>query len=192
LLTTKVLPWIMIAAALGVFAIGSVSSMNRQAAGEIESGVAILNPEGNVGRALHVYHPGVTTFQRRMTFAFARGMASSGWRCDITTASHVAPDDLAPYDLLVLGSQTYYNEPAPSIVRYLDRLGDLDGQPLVLLVTAGTSPEWATWHLENAVREAGGEITLILELLQFTGNETPDDVQPPEDIARHVGSTMAP
>ena len=65
-----------------------------------------------------------------ITRAFSEGLVSNGWRVDVTTASKEAPTDLTGYDLLVLSAPTYDWVPAKPIQRYLERLGDLGGQPV--------------------------------------------------------------
>jgi hypothetical protein len=47
---------------------------------EVESGVRVVNPGGTAGTALIVYHPGLSGFMPQMVDAFARGLASRGWR----------------------------------------------------------------------------------------------------------------
>ena len=122
-----------------------------------------------------------------MAYAFADGLVAASWRCEITTASSKTPSSLDNYDLLVLCTPTYYNEPANSIRDYLQSLGPIADQSIALMVTAGTSPEWAMRHMETAVAEAGGEIVLRLELLQTAPNETERGIEEPEVIARNAG-----
>jgi len=70
----------------GTFAVLATLT-NREVTSEIE----VLNPEGDKGRALVVYHPSLSDFQTKVIFAFAKGLASSGWLVDVTTASRQAP-----------------------------------------------------------------------------------------------------
>ncbi|MBX3622769.1 MAG: hypothetical protein KF891_22610 [Rhizobacter sp.] len=103
---------------------------------EIVTGVTPLSSTGTTGRALLVYHPGLSDFPDRITAAFGAGMAAAGWRVDRTTASAQAQADLAGYDLLVLGSPVYGNAAARPLTHYLERLGDLGGRPVALVFTA--------------------------------------------------------
>ncbi|HEX5686238.1 MAG TPA: NAD(P)H-dependent oxidoreductase, partial [Ideonella sp.] len=103
---------------------------------EVVTGVKPLNSNGTTGRALIVYHPGLSDFPDRVTASFAAGLAASGWRVERTTASIQAPGDLDGYDLLVLGSPVYANAAATPLSRYLERLGDLRGKPVALVFTA--------------------------------------------------------
>ena len=70
---------------------------------EVVSQVEVLNPGGERGTALLVYHTGRRGFLHSVIQAFAGGLVSAGWRVEITTASQQAPTDLSGYDLLVLG-----------------------------------------------------------------------------------------
>jgi hypothetical protein len=105
--------------------------LNKEVAGKVE----IHNPEGDGGSALVVYHPGRGTFHRQVIDGFAEGLVASGWRVEVATASNHAPTELANYDLLVLGSPTYWFTPSLPIRRYVRQIGDLAGQPTVTIVT---------------------------------------------------------
>ena len=69
--------------------------------------VVTLNPTGSAGRALLIFHPGLSDFPDRIIAAFSDGLLQSGWRIDRTTASRQAPTDVRTYDLIVLGSPVY-------------------------------------------------------------------------------------
>ena len=86
---------------------------------EVKSEVEVRNLEGDAGTALLVYHPGKSDFQEKVTYAFAEGLVSNGWRVELTTASAQAPTDLSSYDLLALGGPTYWFAPARPVRRYL-------------------------------------------------------------------------
>jgi flavorubredoxin len=142
---------------------------NREVVNEVET----LNPEGNIGTALIVYHPGKSDFQRRVFSGFAEGLVSNGWRVEVTTASRQAPTDLSDYGLLVLGGPTYGFTPNRPIQRYLDRLGDLGGQQTVTIITALGSGERSNAIMENLVCEANGD--LVKELLLYKMRPNDDD-----------------
>ena len=125
---------------------------------EVVSEVEVRNPEGDAGTALVVYHPGKSDFQEKVTYAFAEGLASNGWRVEITTASAQAPTDFSGYDLLVLGGPTYWFTPSRPIKRYLSRLGDLGGQRSISV-------------MEQQVREANGDLVKSLILYTMRPNE---------------------
>ncbi|MFH0896842.1 MAG: hypothetical protein V1850_02180 [Candidatus Bathyarchaeota archaeon] len=78
---------------------------------EVVSEVKVLNPVGCNRTALVVYQKGLIDFQPKMVFAFAEGLASSGWRVDVTTVSPRAPTDISSYDLLVIARPTYFFSP---------------------------------------------------------------------------------
>lgn len=138
---------------------------------EVVSEVGILNPEGDTGTALVVYHPGRSDFQEKVTYAFAEGLVSNGWRVEITTASSQAPTDLAGYGLLVLGGPTYWFAPNRPIRRYLSRLGDLGGQPTVAIITAMGAGGRSISIMEKQVREANGDLVKSLILYTVRPNE---------------------
>jgi hypothetical protein len=62
---------------------------------EIVSEAKVLNPERAKGIALLVYQKGLRDFQPKVASAFAEGLASSGWRVEITTVSPHAPTDIS-------------------------------------------------------------------------------------------------
>jgi hypothetical protein len=99
---------------------------------DVVSPVYVINPGGN-NTALVVYQPGLTSSPEDNSYAFANGLASSGWRVEITTASSQAPSDLSNYSLLVLAFPIYGGGPGAAEVRYVDRLGNLHGIHTVII-----------------------------------------------------------
>ncbi len=82
---------------------------------EVPSEVETLNPAGERGTALVVYHPGRRGFCHAVIHAFAQGLVSSGWRVDITTASSQTLTDVGRYDFLASGAlPTCGHQPDPS------------------------------------------------------------------------------
>jgi len=138
---------------------------------EVVSEVKVLNPGGDVGTALVVYHPGKSDFHDRVTSGFAEGLVSNGWRVEITTPSFQAPTDLSSYDLLVLGGPTYWFTPNRPIRRYLSRLGDLGGQRTVTIITAMGAGGRSTSIIEKQVREANGDLVNALLLYKMRPND---------------------
>ncbi len=138
---------------------------------EVVSEVETLNPGGTAGTALVVYHPGRSGFPKSVNRAFAEGLVSNGWRVDITTASSQAPTNLSDYDLLVLGSPTYDWEPSRRIQRYLEALGDLGGQPTVVIISAAGTTTQSLPMMENLVREANGSLVASYAVWTITPNK---------------------
>jgi hypothetical protein len=138
---------------------------------ETVSDVETLNPGGTAGTALVVYHPGKSGFPERVNRAFADGLVANGWRVDITTASSQAPTDLSGYDLLVLGSPTYDWKPSKRIQRYLEGLGDLGGQPTVVIISAAGTTILSLPTMENLVREANGELVASYAVWTIAPNQ---------------------
>jgi uncharacterized membrane protein YukC len=69
---------------------------------EIVSEIDVVNADGDE-TTLIVYQPGLSSLPTDVSYAFADGLASNGWRVEITTASPEAPSDFSKYRLLVLG-----------------------------------------------------------------------------------------
>jgi len=189
MLSSRTWPWYMLGIVLGFFVAGSLASMVEQSTISVESAVVTINSDGPAGDALLIYHPGVTRFNRRVTYAYAEGLADSGWRCDVSTASGAAPTDLEEYELLVLGTPTYFSGPARSIVEYVGLLGDLGGIPTTIIVTAGSGSDLAAMKLEAVVLDANGTVTGILELWQMRPNAPRYGTSDAMEIARRAGSS---
>ena len=149
------------------------------------SGIEVLNADGSE-TALIIYHPGLSSFMKDVTYAFADGLVENGWRVEITTASSEAPIDLSDYSLLVLGSPVYGGNPSPSIKRHLERIGDLQGIDTVILVTSGGNST-ADETMQQDVEEYNGTVTTVVEV--FTQEPNEGNVM---DIARQAGREIFP
>jgi flavorubredoxin len=133
--------------------------------------VEVRNAGGDTGSALVVYHPGRGTFHRRVVGGFVDGLGASGWRVEVATANDQAPRELANYDLLVLGSPTYWFTPSLPIRRYLRQLGDPEGQPTVTIVTGLGAGERSSKVLQGKVRDAHGNLVKSLTLYRMRPND---------------------
>ena len=160
---------IVVLAASAGFGAWLMVGRNKEVVSEIET----LNPDGGVGTALVVYHPGKSDFQRRVFSGFAEGLVAGGWRVEMTTPSPQAPDDLAGYDLLVLGGPTYGFKPNQPIQTYLDRLGDLGAKPTVTIITALGMGRRSGHIMEQLVRQANG--TLVKSLVLYKARPNDED-----------------
>ena len=163
---------IAVFAALAAWAAWFFSGRNREVVSEVET----LNPDGETGAALVVYHPGKSDFQRRVFAGFAEGLVANGWKVELTTPSPQAPTDLAAYDLLVLGGPTYGFKPNRPILKYLARLGDLEGKPTVTIITALGMGERSTEMMQQLVREANGDLIEALILYKARPNDEDNPV----------------
>lgn len=123
------------------------------------------------GRALVVYHPGLSDFQERVVHAFADGLVARGWRVELATASSRAPTALSGYDLLAVGGPTYFWAPARSIQRYVARLGDLEGMPTAILITGAGAVTRSRTIMERLVRDHHGRIVASLALTTLRPND---------------------
>lgn len=159
---------------------------------EFVSPVTTLGGDGNAGRALIVHHRGrgPAQFQARMQRAFAEGLQAQGWQVDITTASRQTSTDLSRYDLLVLGAQAYNWSPARPVVDYVDRLRDLKGKPVVVIVSGGGMTERAMRVLQTCIVKAGGVIVDAIEIWTSRSNEDRHGLTDPVAIMRRAGARV--
>jgi flavorubredoxin len=176
--------WIALIAVSVLFVVVALLYYGRNR--EVVSEVKTLNPEGDGGTALVVYHPGKSDFQHRVFSGFAEGLVSRGWRVEITTPSSQAPTALSGYDLLVLGGPTYWFTPNRPIRRYLSRLGDLGGQRTVTIITAMGAGERSTSIMEKQVREANGDLVKALLLYKMRPNDDDNYVDSQQNQALAV------
>jgi flavodoxin len=160
---------------------------------EVVSPVTTAGGDGRAGRALIVHHQGrgPQHFQQRMQLAFAEGLQSQGWRVDITTASREAPTDVSAYDLLVLGAQAYNWCPARAVVDYVDRLYDLRGKSVVVVVSGGGMTERAMRVLQAHVLRAGGAIVDAIEIWQSRPNAERHGLSDPVAVMRRAGARQS-
>ncbi|NIN67376.1 MAG: hypothetical protein GTO63_22280 [Anaerolineae bacterium] len=157
--------------------------ISQEVPGEIET----LNPAGERGTALVVYHPGRRGFFHAVVHAFAQGLVSSGWRVDITTASSQAPTVLGRYDFLAFGGPTYMWSPARPIKRYVSGLGDLEGKPTAIIVTGFGDTGRAISIMEKLVREANGQLVKSLSLTTLRPNDE-EDPRPNRGVALEMAT----
>jgi len=176
-------------AVLGLIAgiVGWVMWYWHRASKEVVSQVEVLNPGGERGTALLVYHPGRRGFLHSLIQAFAGGLVSGGWRVEITTASQQAPTDVSGYDLLVLGGPTYFWTPVRPIRAYVRRLGGLEGKPTVTIVTGFGATGRSKSIMEKLVQEANGKLVNSLTFFKLRPNDE-EDPRPNREVAMEMGS----
>jgi flavodoxin len=185
---------IIILAILAAVWILSYWWLNREVVGKVE----VRNPGGDTGSALVVYHPGRGTFHPRVVGGFVEGLVASGWRVEVATASDQAPTELANYDLLVLGSPTYWFTPSLPIRRYLRKLGDLEGQPTVTIVTGLGAGQRSSRVLQGKVRDAHGNLVQSLTLYRMRPNDDTNYSDGKQnralavEMAKQVAQSLAP
>lgn len=154
---------------------------------EVVSELKVLNREADKGTALVVYHPGLTGFQKRVTYAFADGLVSSGWRVVIATASSQASTDLSSYNLLVLGSPTYFWAPARPIQSYLSKLGDLGRKRTAIIVTGLGATGRSMSIMQKLVEEVNGDLVKSLSLTALRPNKEADP-RPNKEVALEMAA----
>ena len=179
---------VLIAVIVFVIAVASVLGfiffkINNDYVSEIE----VMNAGGSE-TALIIYHPGLSSFMKDVTYAFADGLVENGWRVEITTASSQAPTDLSDYSLLALGSPVYAGNPSPTIKRHLERLGDLQQIETVILITSGGNST-ADETMQQNVEEHNGVFKAAVEVFNQEPNEGNGN---PTDIAKQAGREIFP
>lgn len=128
--------WALASAVVVVLSAAAAGATWWMASREVASGLSTLNATGQRGRALLVYHPGLSTFPKQVTGSFADGLVRAGWRVDMTTASAQAPGDVRDYELIVLGTPVYGDAAARPLSAYVDRVRDFHAKAVVLVFTA--------------------------------------------------------
>jgi flavorubredoxin len=185
---------IVVLAVIGVSVAWLDYGRNKEVASEVE----VSNPSGTTGTALVVYHPGKSDFQRRVFSGFVEGLVSNGWRVESTTPTAQTPTDLSKFDLLVLGGPTYWFSPNRPVKRYLNRLGDLEGQPTVTIITALGVGERSASIMQKQVQEANGNLVKALLLYKMRPNDDDNFVDGEQnralavEMARQAALEIAP
>ena len=159
---------------------------------EVVSKVMSFGAAGGARRALSVYHSTHGGFQPLILRALAEGLQSQGWRVDMTTASRATPTDLSAYDLLVLGAPSYNWQPARPTLAYLDRLGDLKGMPVALVISGGGMTDRAAKILAERVTGAHGRLVQTIEIWTTRPNAERHGLSDPQEIMRRAGARLAP
>lgn len=149
---------------------------------DVASAIDVVNAGGSK-TALLVYQPGLSSLPKDVSYAFADGLASSGWRVEITTASTEAPSDMSNYSLLVLAWPIYGGTAGAATVRYVDRIDNLHGIQTVLIATGG-NPGGGFDTMKQKVQAANGVVIESLAPNEGNGNAT--------DIARQTGAQIQP
>ena len=150
---------------------------------EVVSEIDVKNADGGK-TALVVYQPGFSSFPNDVSYAFADGLASSGWRVEITTASSEAPSDLSKYSLLALAYPVYGGTVGTAIVRYVERISDFEGVNTVIIACGGGDSGESIIPLKQQVEAANG--TFYDSLALSNSNSTA------LESARQAGSSIMP
>lgn len=136
---------------------------NREAPPQIE----LRNANGTAGAALIVYHPGRSELQTEAVNGFAEGLVAADWRVTLATANAAAPTDLAAYDLLVVGAQSYTWAPARPVQAYLRRVGNLGGKPVVAILSGLGETGPATTVMADLLAALNGNLLDIYHVWQI-------------------------
>lgn len=141
---------------------------------ETASPVEVANPDGGAGHALVLYHPGLSDLQEALSDAFVAGLVERGWRVTRTTTSASAPADVGAYDLLALGAHTYWWAPDGPTRRYLARVGDLGGTPIVALLSALGAAGRAEVRTVDLIARHGGRLVEVRPFYVMRPNDEAD------------------
>jgi hypothetical protein len=145
-------------------------AVDRETAGSLE----VRNPEGEAGHALVLFHPGLSDLQGALTNSFVEGLVERDWRVTRSTTSVAAPTDTAGIDLLVLGMHTYWWGPDGPTRRYLERAGDLEGLPVVVLLSALGASGRAEARSAAWVIRHGGRVLEVRPFFVLRPNDEAD------------------
>lgn len=162
-----------------LIAIGSLVWVQWAIDQETVKPVSMVNADGRTGKAFLVYQPGLSSFQERAMTAFAEGLVESGWQVSTTTASDQAPSFVSSYDVIALGSPVYSRAPAKPLSRYIKRVTDFGGKPVVILLTAAGNASTAIEVTKKLVADAKGRPIRSLGLM---------NMRPNEDASKYSGS----
>ena len=139
---------------------------------EVAAPLEVINSEGTK-TALVIYHPGLTSFAHDTAYSFANGLASSGWRVEVATASPQAPTNISKYSMLVLCWPIYDFNPGPTITAQIHRIGNLQGTNTVIVeIGGGIAPLHAGTTMNKIVQNANG--TVIKSLTAFRSDDNLD------------------
>jgi flavorubredoxin len=172
---------VALSAILGIYA---ALTLNKDVVSDIDA----INPGGSKS-ALIVYQPGLTSFPHDVSHAFGNGLAASGWSVELTTASSQTPSNLTKYSLLVLGFPCYGGTPGTAIVRYVDRLTNLQGIDTVIIACAAGTTGGSVDTMKQKVQAAGGTFKESLTLFTIAPNTGGGSAT---DIARQAGAQIQP
>jgi hypothetical protein len=151
---------------------------------EVVSEIEVINANGSK-TALVVYQPGFSSFPRDASYAFAEGLASSGWRVEMTTASSEAPSDLSNYSLLTLAYPVYGGTSGTAIVSYVNRISNFYGiETVIIALQGGDEPSLTIDTVKQQVQAANG--TFLKGLSLSTGDSSATE------SARQAGSDITP
>ena len=155
-----------------------------------------FNPGGRP-LALIVFHPGLSDFPDSVVRAFAGGLAARGWHVRLVTATDDAPADLSSFGLVTLAGPVYWWAPATPLMRYVRRLRDLHGMPVVTVLTGAGQGERALERLRRAVERAHGRVVRSLVVYTMKPNDerlygTVPNRKIALDLARAAGAAIAP
>ena len=140
---------------------------------EFVSPVTTLGGEESAGRALIVHHRGRGSgpVPGSRATGIRRRIAGAGLAGRYHDSQPPTSTDLSEYDLLVLGAQAYNWCPARPVVDYVDRVGNLRGKPVVVIVSGGGMTERAMRVLQRRIVKAGGVIVDAIEIWTSRSNE---------------------
>lgn len=177
---------IMILATFGVALAVLQVAIEREVVGPLE----VANAQGRAGHALVLYHPGLSDLQSALSDAFVAELVARDWRVTRTTTSSSAPIDVRAYDLLALGVHTYWWAPDGPTRRYLVRADDLQGTPVVVLLSALGAAGRAAARSADWVSRHGGDVLEVRTFFVLRPNDE-TDARPNRVVALEQAGELA-
>lgn len=169
-------PFVLLVCAVG--AISTVVELEADPRNEILA-------EGNIpGRnALIIMHPSwLDGFQEELTAAFAMSLAAKGWRVERMRARSDQIPELAAFQLIVIGTNTYYWRPDLPTKRVLAQL-NLESKRVVGIVSGAGSTDWAVASLRQLIVESHGEVLEVRPYWLWRPNDETRMEEPNREVA---------
>jgi len=161
---------------------------------EIQNSVIeIISDQGTEGSALIVYQPGFSDFQEKITSSFAQGLVDAQWQVDRCTTSKATLVNLAKYDLLIIGTNTYWWNIDRPTRHFLSESNIPENVMVTGLITAAGASGRAERKLHKSIEDAGGTVIDIKSFWAMRPNDV-EDTRPNRvvaiDKAYLMGQTM--
>ncbi len=95
---------------------------------------------------------------RKIAENIQSGIRRSGHDCDIVSIKHVKNEDLYPYDLIGIGTPTFYYREPLNVKRFIDGLDKTDGKHCFLFCTHGSIIGNTFFYMQEGLNEKGYKV----------------------------------
>lgn len=181
----RVFVFLIIFFSAGISVLGYVSWVINT---DVKSEIDIINNEG-ISNALLIYHPGITSFTKDVSYSFAEGLEENNWRIEITPPSNEAPTNPSEYDLIIFCAPIYGFGPSPTISRHIDRITDFQSTRIVIILTGAGSPGDSLRALKEIIEQKNGFIESETVLFSLAPNE---EDKSGNDLSKELGRKILP